>query len=344
MPNEGPVEKRIEKLFEKNGIPDALVPFCKGYSKGTKKKPKINVMVLNWGKEVEERSYTNAKIFFKSRTIREEDLIDNGHDNNILKDLKNTGDIVPIKNLFEYDFFLRPMKNGFFKGIKKIWPSENEIDEVKCEWGKETENEEEKSTRDNFELDLKKSVKLFKSVMEIAKPNLVIVLGNTLKKLVEYGLKANLEQSYEDAVFVVAPYSYYEIGAVNAEWLAILTPFILNKKEKIKNAKNYLEKKYSDYWFSLTSILKDEFSQKASFSYNLNRNVLKKMLECLPNLLPQYIAQNLNFVFSQFSKSVDTMLEKNFPKPATTKEKKRTKKAREAKAEKRRKTLYGASN
>lgn len=339
MPNEGLVEERIEKLFEDNGIPIALSPFCKSYSKGTKKKPKTNVMILNWGKEVEERSYTNAKTFFKSRTIREEDLIDNGHDNNILKDLKNAGDIVPIKNLFEYDFFLRPMKNGFFKGIKKIWPSENEIDAIKCEWNNEPDKEEKKNMQDDFELDLKKSVKLFKSVMEMAKPNLVIILGNTLKSVVEYGLKTNLEQLYNDAIFVAVPYSYYEIGVVNADWLIFFSQFA--EKKSIKNINRYLEKKYSDYWFPLASILKDEFSKKASFSYNLNRDVLKKLLEWLPNVLPHFVAQNLNFVFLQFLKSVDTMLKKNLPKPADIKDKKRTEKARSVKAEKKRKTIYG---
>ena len=339
MPNEGPVDERIEKLFEDNGIPIALSPFCKGYSKGTKKNPKTNVMILNWGKEVKERSYTNAKTFFKSRTIREEDLIDNGHDNNILKDLKKAGDIVPIKNLFEYDFFLRPMQNGFFKGIKKIWPSENEIDAIKCEWNNEPDKAEKKNMQDDFELDLKKSVKLFKSVMEIAKPNLVIILGNTLKSVVEYGLKTNLEQLYNDAIFVAVPYSYYEIGVVNADWLIFFSQFA--EKKSIKNINLYLEKKYSDYWFPLTSILKDEFSKKASFSYNLNRDVLKKLLEWLPNVLPHFFAQNLNFVFLQFLKSVDTMLEKNLPKPADIKDIKRTEKARSVKAEKRRKTIYG---
>lgn len=313
--------------------------FVKAIVRAQKKKPKTNVMILNWGKEVEERSYTNAKSFFKSRTIREEDLIDNDHDNNILKDLKNAGDIVPIKNLFEYDFFLRPMKNVFFKGIKKIWPSENEIDAIKCEWNNEPDKEEKKNMQDDFELDLKKSVKLFKSVMEIAKPNLVIILGNTLKSVVEYGLKTNLEQLYNDAIFVAVPYSYYEIGVVNADWLIFFSQFA--EKKSIKNINRYLEKKYSDYWFPLASILKDEFSKKASFSYNLNRDVLKKLLEWLPNVLPHFVAQNLNFVFLQFLKSVDTMLEKNLPKPADIKDIKRTEKARSVKAEKKRKTIYG---
>lgn len=333
MSHEGPVEERIEKLFENNGIPAALVPFCKGYSKGTKQKPKTNVMVLNWGKEVEERSYTKAKVFYKGVTLCEEDLIDNNIDNNILKDMKNVEDIVPLENLFEYDFFLRPMKKGFYNDIKKVWPSENEIDAVKCEWNNEPEKAEKKNAQDNFELDLKKSVKLFNSVMEIAKPNLVIILGYTLKKVVEYGLKSNLEQSYNDVVFVVVPYSYYEIGMVNMEWPIIFSsPSI---KKRIKNINLYLEKNYPDYWFPLTSILKDEFTKSASFSYNLNRVCLEKALEWVSNnLLPHVIAQNLDFVFSKFLKSVDTMLEKNIPKPADPDDIARTEAARKAKAEK----------
>lgn len=358
MSHEAPVEKRIEKLFEDNGIPDALVPFCKGYRKGTKKNPITNVVILNWGKEVEERSYTKANVFHKKAFLREEDLID--IDNIVLKDMKSVEDIVALENYFVYDFFLRPMKKGFYNGIRKIWPSKNEVDTVKIEWRKESENEEKV-----FEKDLKKSVKMFKSVMEIAKPNLVIILGNTLKKIVEHGLGEKFESSYKETIFVVVPYSYYEIAETNNEFAIVFALAGINEikkvlkkkieKEKIKkkeseiekikkNLNSYIEKKYPDYWFPLSSVLKDEFIRKGSFSYKMNLDKLENSLKwvsdnLLAKFFPEPIAQGLVWRLSQLTKCVDIMLEKNIPKPADDKAKARTAHARKAKAEKKEKAL-----
>ena len=331
MSNSRTVKVRVEEKFK--WISQTLIPVISdNYRIGTKKKPMNKIMVVNWGVEYKRKRFEDVESFYSGRCdkVAENDLIACKEQIRLYQDLKDPKFLEKKNNVFFYNFVVRPMKSSFYDKIKKIWPDGNQVEEVKKIWSEKDGKTRKNASLKTFMLDLEKSIDFFKSVVDIAKPNTIVICGRSLKEIIEFGLQTNLENYYKDIAFTVAPYSYFEIGFEKNEKDAILyvpcgrsDEYEMRKNEVLE----YLKEKYFDYCYSFSSILQDEFSMTGLSGFKIYNSYLKRVIEAIP-LKP------LALYHSLLTKNVEFIINKYCPKPPKPEDQNRTKKARNEKAKK----------